>query len=57
MLKMAGTHLGLKDAILLDEGSDVRLEVFNEDFNQWQKLVGRKREQVRAIFLYTTEST
>jgi hypothetical protein len=51
---MAGNAFGLKDAILLDEGSDVRLEVF-DDAQGWQRLVGKKREQVRAMFLYSKQ--
>ena len=55
MLQRVGNAYGLKDAILLDEGSDVRLEAFNDDDNppKWQKLVGKQREQVRAMFLYS----
>ncbi len=48
---------GLTDAILLDEGNDVRHEVFDPDpdVNGWRELVidEKNRDQVRAIFLFS----
>lgn len=46
-------HLQLKSAILLDEGSDVRLEAYNDQATKWERLVGKNREQVRAMLLFS----
>lgn len=51
--------IGLTDAILLDEGNDVRHEAFDPhpEVNGWRELVvdRNNREQVRAVFIFSDE--
>lgn len=46
---------GGRDAILLDEGNDVRHECFDQSINEWREIVVDKnnREQIRAVFVFT----
>lgn len=46
--------LGVTDAILLDEGQDVRHNYL--DGQEWREIVPGRREQMRAMFVFTNAS-
>jgi hypothetical protein len=52
-------NIRLRDAILLDEGSDVRLEAIDEDDSKRSSelVADASREQVRALFLFSSKQT